>query len=620
MTMEAAMLETNIAVLPAPLPHFHAAPSSPLRLPKPWLVPGLISGALLWLAFYPMSWGPAAWFALVPLLTLVRLPVSRWRLFLGAYLSGCVFFFAALQWMRVADYRMYATWGMLSVYISLYFPAGIFLIRFLDRRTPLPLLLSVPLVWTALEFIRSFLMTGFAWYFLGHSQHANLPLIQIADLAGVYGISFLLAAVNGWLLECVWRVETVRRFLGVTDRSVKTGATPLIVQGVALAALLAATVIYGNSQLAHTEFQTGPTVAMLQSDIDTHIRNQTDGGAERASSILATYNRLSDRAYWRESPDLIVWPETSYPYTWLVLPEKGSATADEIAWAEWHKKMVRAFPPDRSAEVPNPRASHLIGLNCRVMDGAGHYHQYNSALLFPFAANVKMDRYDKIHRIPFGEYVPLRNTLPFMNYFAPYDSDYSVHVGEKQTRFVLGKYRFGVLICNEDADPVLGRAYGGEDRDGPAVDFLINISNDGWFTDTCEHEQHLALCRFRAIECRRAVARAVNTGISAIIDSNGRVLKPEHLPLFEHEKKGCQFWEIQPKDGVVGELPEAEWPKYKNAEAVLRGTMPIDHRGSLYVQWGDWLPMGCCMVIGLGFVWGFASTVVRASARFKNRE
>jgi hypothetical protein len=98
------------------------------------------------------------------------------------------------------------------------------------------------------------------------------------------------------------------------------------------------------------------------------------------------------------------------------------------------------------------------------------------------------------------------------------------------------------------------------------------------------------------------------------------VLKPEHLPLFEHEKKGCQFWEIQPKDGVVGELPEAEWPKYKNAEAVLRGTMPIDHRGSLYVQWGDWLPMGCCMVIGLGFVWGFASTVVRASARFKNRE
>ena len=157
----------------------------------------------------------------------------------------------------------------------------------------------------------------------------------------------------------------------------------------------------------------------------------------------------------------------------------------------------------------------------------GKFKQYNSALSLPVRRRRQVDRYDKIHRVPFGEYVPLRDWLPFMNHFAPYDHDYSVRIGENLTRFVLGKYRFGVLICNEDADPVLGRAYGSEDSDGPAVDFLINISNDGWFADTCEHEQHLAICRFRAIECRRAVARSVNTGISAIIDSNGRVRETE---------------------------------------------------------------------------------------------
>ena len=87
-----------------------------------------------------------------------------------------------------------------------------------------------------------------------------------------------------------------------------------------------------------------------------------------------------------------------------------------------------------------------------------------------------------------------------------------------------------MLICFEDSDPFLARAYGMGTADGPPVDFLVNITNDGWFDTTCEHEEHLALCRFRAIECRRAVARAVNMGISAVIDGNGRVLKPTAQP------------------------------------------------------------------------------------------
>src|SRR5262249_38797935 len=134
-------------------------------------------------------------------------------------------------------------------------------------------------------------------------------------------------------------------------------------------------------------------------------------------------------------------------------------------------------------------------------------------------------RYDKIHRVPWGEYVPLRDWLPFLNVFAPYDFDYSIAPGDGFPRFSLGKHRFGVVICYEDSDPSLARQYIGPEE-SESADFLINISNDGWFMGTSEHEEDLAICRFRAVECRRAVARSVNMGISALIDSNGRVRWP----------------------------------------------------------------------------------------------
>src|SRR5262249_9081680 len=117
-------------------------------------------------------------------------------------------------------------------------------------------------------------------------------------------------------------------------------------------------------------------------------------------------------------------------------------------------------------------------------------------------------RYDKMHLVPFGEYVPLGDELPFMRWFTPYTKDYEGRAGEKWTRFPVaaqnGKnYTFGCLICYEDSDPYLARQYVASEP----VNFLVNISNDGWFNGTEEHEQHLAICRFRAIESRRAVVR-----------------------------------------------------------------------------------------------------------------
>src|SRR5262249_16313741 len=129
-------------------------PEMPSPTVRSWLVAAVLSGALLWLCYFPVACGWLAWVALIPLLCLVRSDARPWRVYLGAWLGALVFYAPAMQWMRVADHRMYATWIGLTLYCSLFFPAGFYLLRRLDRRTPLPLALTVPVVWTALEFFR----------------------------------------------------------------------------------------------------------------------------------------------------------------------------------------------------------------------------------------------------------------------------------------------------------------------------------------------------------------------------------------------------------------------------------------------------------------------------------
>ena len=240
----------------------HLAASVPA---SPCLWPAVLTGGLLWCCYFPLAWGWLAWIALTPLLTLVRAQGRSRRVYWSAYVGGVAFFVPVLQWMRVADYRMYATWLALAFYCAAYFPAAIYLIRLLERRTRLPLCLSTALVLTALEWLRSFLMTGFAWYFLGHTQHRVSSLIQIADLGGVYAISFLIAGVNGWLADVLHQLPALRdRFRWMEPR---VGVEPnvgliarwgLWAEGAVLAASIAFAVAYGMSRLEHAPFQAGP--------------------------------------------------------------------------------------------------------------------------------------------------------------------------------------------------------------------------------------------------------------------------------------------------------------------------------------------------------------------------
>jgi len=546
------------------------------------LLPAVVSGALLWTAFFPLDLGLVAFIALVPFLTLVRAEnVGPTRRYLAAFVGGLVFYVLALKWIRVAHpMMMYFAWPGLSVLCALFWPLSLWLIRKLDRLN-LPLAVTFPVVWVALEYFRAHFptgyplleyvglhqLTGFGWYALGYTQHSVLPLIQAADLGGVYLVSAAVAAVNGGVYEWAVRSKTLRRLLRwppapprrewVREAYITTGA-------VALPMLL---VCYGTMQLVHPPFEKGPRVAAIQGNLpqgDKMLRDGLEPGETPTAREYEPQARLAARGGPNSpAPDLVVWPETCWPDDWFAVrpgvPDDPKLPDTPKRVAAYQKKLG-----EKAAGLTG--TNNLLGLNTQEWDGAD-WRRYNSAVL------VRPDggfagRYDKIHLVPFGEYVPLKAYFPWMQTFTPYAQthDYSCTPGENWTRFELptakGTYHFGVLICYEDTDPSMARKYNPVSGRGPGVDFLVNISNDGWFDGSEEHEQHLAVCRFRAVEARRSVVRAVNMGISALIDPDGKVVA---LPV------------------------EESWAASKQTKGVVRADVPLDRRGSLYAAAGDWV-------------------------------
>jgi apolipoprotein N-acyltransferase len=551
------------------------------------LLAALATGALLFACYFPLDWGWIGWVALVPLLTLVRASGSRKRIFFCAWAGGLAFFVPVLQWMRVAHPAMYATWLALAAYCALYVPAGVLLLRSLDRRTRLPLVVTVPVVWVALEFLRSHLATGFSWYLLAHTQHDFLPVIQITDLGGAYTVTALVAAVNALIFEVLYARPWFRSLFALPETRLPSRRA-LLVQGVAVALLLAGGIAYGECRLLQNQFSEGPRVALVQSNLSLALKNEVTQGAQAAQEGMEAHQvRLTNIAA-AHRPDLIVWPETSWPGDWIeVLPEDGGRPVPVVVDDDMKALMARVVGEWKTALVP--------GVSTQVYKDGKPFRRYNSAILI-WPDGTLDGRYDKIHRVPFGEYIPLRDWLPFMNWFSPYDFDYSITPGDGLTRFHLGSYDFGVLICYEDTVSDLARQYalpGGR----PAADFLLNTSNDGWFDGTAEHAQHLAICRFRAIEARRTIARCVNMGISAVVDPNGRVLAPQR----SEQVGDVRVWQVGPG---AADLPPRRWGEFKKVPGVLIADLPIDDRISLYARAGDWLPWGCWLVVGAALVVG----------------
>ena len=175
-----------------------------------------ITAVLYWGSFTPLDWGWLAWFALVPMLCLARSPRPMQGTLLGAWFGGLLCWVATLQWMRLGDATMYPAWGALALYISLYFPVFLLATRATVHRLSVPLVVAAPVIWVGLEFVRAHLMTGFAWYLLGHSQYRWSAMVQISDLVGGYGVSFVVMLVNACLASLV-PLEWLKRFQAVPN-------------------------------------------------------------------------------------------------------------------------------------------------------------------------------------------------------------------------------------------------------------------------------------------------------------------------------------------------------------------------------------------------------------------
>ena len=570
------------------------------RRPQPaaargaWLLAGA-SAALWYLCFFPVNWGPLAFLAPVPLLLLARLDERPRRTYLAVYVTQLAGFLAVIFWMA-ANGPMVPAYLALSCYLALYGPAFLLATRTAVHRLNVPLVVAAPVVLAGLELLRAHLMTGFAWYFLGHTQWRWTWLIQICDLVGVYGVSFVVAACAAAAAVCVPDgVFAKLRLLPVRDGV--TAAPPAAsfrakAGSVAFAlTLLAAALGYGYVRTSGDHFKPGPRVALIQSSFPSDL------GAGPSPGEVFTKNHLLTREAVRYQPDFVIWPESAY--RWPLLETAGDVSDDTVAAAagrvsggrmsaeEWRRsgRDMREVLHDLATQA---NAGLLVGLSAYVVEADRGLRRYNSAA-FARPELGLVGRYDKRHRVVFGEYVPLRDVFPFLAAATPYTADFGIEAGAGPVALEHAGYRVGPLVCYEDTVPQLVRAdVAAAAAAGKPIDVLADVSNDGWFDRSPEQEQHLVTSLFRAVETRTPLVRAANTGVSAAIDGDGRLVEPvaflhgethEPLPL----KTGGRFT--------------------RDVPAVMVADVPLDTRTSLYVRGGDWFGGSCAAAAVFCLFW-----------------
>ena len=577
------------------------------RRPQPAFLAGLvcsaISGVLFWGSFAPLNWSALAWVAPVPLLLLVRIVTPARRTLVASYVGGLLFYVPALQWLRLGDPTMYVAWMALAGYLACTFPVMVALCRVAVHRLRLPLVVVAPLVWVGLEYAKAHLFTGFAWYFLGHTQYRWLELIQISDLFGAYGVSFVMmfsAAALAQSLPDAWFLQL--RLLPPGDWPQKSTAVPSL-SGASLVTparrwpvvvsllLVGTTLGYGYVRRAGADFKPGPRMALIQGNFLASLRIPAEDFAQQ----YVTHMRLTALAV-REQPDVIVWPEGMF--RWPLASAPAGLSSDELQQLApqvpptfWREPSVRETLVN---EAQKTGAALIFGMECVDLQPTGKIHQTNSAVLIRPDTGLS-GRYDKNHLVPFGEYLPLKKTLPWLQKFTPYPPDFGVHAGSAASIFSYGNYRMLPVICFEDTVPhlVRGMVAAGSPPGEPGVDVIVNLSNDGWFQGSSGLDQHLITAAFRAVECRTPVVRAVNTGVSAFVDGDGAILAPEVF--IDGDQKGRTSM-TDPQTG--------RW--YRQLNAALVSTVPLDHRTSLYVRWGDWFAALCLTATLFLGLMGFA--------------
>ncbi|MBI2563772.1 MAG: apolipoprotein N-acyltransferase [candidate division NC10 bacterium] len=445
---------------------------------------GLLSAA----AFPPWDLGPLAFLALVPLFLALEGTGPGQAAWLGTA-GGLSFYLATIWWVI----NTMTTYGRMPLVLSLvvllllcgvlagYTAAFAWLLAAGQRWLRLPrevLPLVAAGLWTALEYLRSYLLSGFPWALLGTSQYRQPTIRLLASAVGVYGISALLILVNAALAGLLaWTLRP-------RDEAGRWREV-LVPLGLAAVSLLASV---GYGRLVWQDPTGGPPirVALLQGNIDQSLK--WDRGYQAAT--LDIYERLA-RGAAAEKPALIVWPETAVPFF---------LRRD----AELSPRLRRL-----AAEAGIPM---LVGSPDLGDDG----FLYNAVFLLGSDGQIR-GRYDKRHLVPFGEYVPLKGIFFFLDKLVVGIGDFGR--GRSATVFSLDGARFSVMICYEVIFPGEVRQFV---REG--AQFLVNITNDAWFGKSGAPYQHLAMAAMRAVENGIYLVRAANTGVTALITPTGAIL------------------------------------------------------------------------------------------------
>ncbi|MCA9123376.1 MAG: apolipoprotein N-acyltransferase [Planctomycetales bacterium] len=534
----------------------------------------LVANLLTWAAFPPLEWFPLAWFA----------PAAWASLIQSKHMPGkrpywTIWFVSASTWAFLLEGVGRAFWAnyfglvFLGAYLALYQVLTVALARVAVHRWNIPTVIAAPAVWTGLELVRGHLITGFSMALLGHTQVKASAIIQIADLFGAYGVSFVVVFVGSCIAS------------SLHSKNIRQRVAPLITAG----AVLLCVFVYGLSSIASLRqipVKHDLKVALIQGTEDTVFDPAT--AQQRAVDTFNQYWRLSlDACGEHDDLDLIVWPEGMFSgnVPQLIVATDATIPAglgmDSKQFEMLVEQRLRYFneKTEGVASVVNRnrdttgsvdhRTYLLVGCDTLELVRDGE-QTYNAALLIDPSGKV-VARYDKNHRVLLGEYVPFGDYFPWLYDFVPIGR--GLTPGTRPASFEMHGISVAPSICFEDTVPHLIRRQVCElTRKGHRPDVLVNLTNDGWFWGSGVLDLQLSCAIFRAIEMRRPMLIAANTGLTASIDSNGSVI--------------------------------ATMPRRK--EGTVVSNVVIRERSSSYEWYGDWFAWLCllfCLGLGLATCW-----------------
>ena len=491
------------------------------------LAVAVVAGAAMHLAFPRPGWDLLGWVALAPVLALAATARTPGRAFLEGWVGGLAFFLLLMRWLT-HTMTTFSTMPMpvavlvvvaMAAYLGLFWGGVAWAVAWLGRRMGPRALWLAPALWVTGELLRTYLLSGFPWGLLGYIPSRRLLVIQIAAWTGVYGVSALLVLVNTAL---AW---------AAVERRGRATAGALVVAGVAVAGAL----LVGRAHLAPIDAPTVP-VAVVQGNIPQDVKWNAAFKAE----TLSIYGALTRAA--APGSRLVVWPEAAMP-----------------AYVRFEPGALR-WLTDLAADA---RVPLLVGVPDAETDGK-KVSYLNSAFLVE-SGGVRA-RYDKMHLVPFGEYVPLKRLLFFVEAIAAEIGDFTP--GRQVAILPLEGAPFGTVICYEVIFPDLFRRFVAE-----GASFMTNITNDAWFGDSGGPVQHLAMVPLRAVENRIAIARAANTGISAF---------------------------VLPSGAIQGTLP-------LGTRGTLRADLPLRRGHTFYTRFGDVFAYACAALTGAALLGGVAA-------------